>query len=139
MAFTKKHKVNQENSHFKPDWTDHLCFILPDCINAKPTCLLCMQTGAVSKAENLKRHFNTMPAASFNINYPPKSDHCKNKKANIPTSYKQSVSTISKSKLAQESATAASSHVAWTLAKDKKPFADADLNKKCANDMAGEF
>lgn len=97
-----------------------------------------MQSVAVCKSENLKRHFNTMHAASFNANYPAKSDQRKQKIANMITSYKHSVSTICKSTSAQESATAASLHVSWNLAKAKKPFADAELIKTCAIDMVGE-
>ncbi|XP_059821310.1 SCAN domain-containing protein 3-like [Hypanus sabinus] len=41
-------------------------------------------------------------------------------------------------KFAQESATAASLHVAWNLAKAKKPFADAELIKTCAINMVSE-
>ncbi len=134
----KKRKVDQENRQFKTDWTDNFCFILPDHANSKPTCLICMQTVAVCKAENLKRHFNTMHSASFTANYPAKSEQRKQKIANMITSYKHSVSTMSKSTSAQERATAASLQVTWNLAKAKKPFADADLIKKCAIDMAGE-
>lgn len=138
MASVKKRKVDQENHQFKSDWTEEFCFILPDHVNAKPTCLICMQTDAVSKAENLKQHFNTMHAVSFNTNYPTKSDQRKCKIANMLTSYKQSVSTMNKSTSAQESATAASLQVSWTLTKAKKPFAAAELIKKCAVEMATE-
>ncbi|XP_029905790.1 general transcription factor II-I repeat domain-containing protein 2B-like [Myripristis murdjan] len=79
MAFAKKRKVDQENRQFKSDWIEQFCFILPDRANAKPTCLICMKTVAVSKAENLRRHFNAVHAASFNASYPSKSDqHLKN-------------------------------------------------------------
>uniref|UniRef100_A0A3P8T1D6 HAT C-terminal dimerisation domain-containing protein n=1 Tax=Amphiprion percula TaxID=161767 RepID=A0A3P8T1D6_AMPPE len=138
MANTKKRKVDFENHQFKSDWTDHFCFILPDHAKAKPTCLICMQTVAVCKTDNLKRHFNTMHAASFNANYPPESDQRKQKIANMITSYKHSVSTISKSTSAQESATAASLQVSWNLAKAKKPFADGELTKSCAVAMVSE-
>ena len=46
MASVKKRKVDQENFQFKSDWTEEFCFILPDHANAKPTCLICMQTVA---------------------------------------------------------------------------------------------
>ncbi|KAL3060818.1 hypothetical protein OYC64_015207 [Pagothenia borchgrevinki] len=45
---------------------------------------------------------------------------------------------MSKTTSAQESATAASLHVSWTLARAKKPFADAELIKRCAIEMARE-
>uniref|UniRef100_A0A3Q1CL84 DUF4371 domain-containing protein n=1 Tax=Amphiprion ocellaris TaxID=80972 RepID=A0A3Q1CL84_AMPOC len=74
----------------------------------------------------------------FNANYPPESDQRKQKIANMITSYKRSVSTISKSTSAQESATAASLQVSWNLAKAKKPFADGELMKSCAVAMVSE-
>ncbi|CAB1349126.1 unnamed protein product [Coregonus sp. 'balchen'] len=55
-------KVDQENRQFKTDWTVRYCFFLPDHNSAKPTCLICMQT--VIKADNLKRHFNSIHAAN---------------------------------------------------------------------------
>ena len=134
-----KHKVDQENSQFKSGWTEEFCFILSNHANAKPICLICTQTVTVSKAENLKRHFSTMHAVSFNANYPTKSDQRKRKIANMLTSYKQSVSTMNKSTTAQESAIAASLQVSWTLTRAKKPFPDAELIKKCAVEMATSF
>ena len=77
-----------------------------------------------------------MHAACFN--YPTKLDQPKRKLANMLTSYKQSVSTMNSPTSAQESATAASLQVSWTLTKAKKPFADAELSSKCAVEMATE-
>uniref|UniRef100_A0A672I7P2 ribonuclease H n=1 Tax=Salarias fasciatus TaxID=181472 RepID=A0A672I7P2_SALFA len=138
MACSKKQKVDQENRLFKAEWTDHFCFILPDYVNAKATCLICMQTVAVCKAENIKRHFNTMHSASFTSSYPANSDQRKQKIANMMASYKHSVSTMVKSASAQENATATSLQVEWNLAKATKPFVDAELIKNCAKDMVGE-
>ncbi|XP_010775227.1 protein FAM200A-like [Notothenia coriiceps] len=45
---------------------------------------------------------------------------------------------MSKTTSAQESASAASLHVSWTLARAKKLFADAELIQRCAIDMAHE-
>ena len=138
MACSKKRKVDQENRQFKAEWTDNFCFILPDHVNAKPMCLICMQSVAVCKAENMKRHFNTMHSASFTSNYPANSDQRKQKIANMMASYKHSISTMVKSASAQENATATSLQVTWNLAKAKKAFVDAKLIKKCAIDMVGE-
>uniref|UniRef100_A0A672I7P6 Uncharacterized protein n=1 Tax=Salarias fasciatus TaxID=181472 RepID=A0A672I7P6_SALFA len=102
------------------------------------TCLICMQTVAVCKAENIKRHFNTMHSASFTSSYPANSDQRKQKIANMMASYKHSVSTMVKSASAQENATATSLQVEWNLAKATKPFVDAELIKNCAKDMVGE-
>lgn len=87
MAFTKEHRIDQENRQFKSDWTEQFCFILPSHSNSKPTCLICMQTISVIKSENLKRHFNTMHAASFNANYPAQSEKRKHKIASMLTSF----------------------------------------------------
>ena len=138
MSFVKKRKVDLENRQFKTEWTDKYCFFLPDHANSKPTCLICMQTVAVIKSDNLKRHFNCSHAASFNGSFPETSEQRKQKIASMLASYKRSVSTICKTASAQESATAASLHVSWTLAKAKKPFADAELIKQCAIHMVGE-
>uniref|UniRef100_A0A672I9M0 Uncharacterized protein n=1 Tax=Salarias fasciatus TaxID=181472 RepID=A0A672I9M0_SALFA len=97
-----------------------------------------MQTVAVCKAENIKRHFNTMHSASFTSSYPANSDQRKQKIANMMASYKHSVSTMVKSASAQENATATSLQVEWNLAKATKPFVDAELIKNCAKDMVGE-
>ncbi|CAB1347812.1 unnamed protein product [Coregonus sp. 'balchen'] len=86
MAFAKIRKVDKENHHN----------------SAKPTCLICMQTAAVIKADNLKRHFNSIHAASFNANYPEKSDQRKQKIASMLTSYKHSVLTMCKITSARE-------------------------------------
>ena len=138
MEFAEKRKVDQENRQFKTDWTEKYCFFLPDHANAKPTCLICIQNVAVIKSDNLKRHFTSIHAASFNANYPEKPDQRTQKIAGLLASYKHSVSTMSKTTSAQESATAASLHVSWTLARAKKPFADAELIKRCAIEMARE-
>lgn len=97
-----------------------------------------MQNVAVIKSDNLKRHFTSIHAASCNANDPEKSDQRTQKIAGLLASYKHSVSTMLKTTSAQESATAASLHVSWTLARAKKPFADAELIKRCAIDMARE-
>lgn len=104
MEFAKKRKVDQENRQFKTDWTEKYCFFLPDHANAKPTCSMCMQSVAVIKSDNLKRHFNSIHAASFNANYPEKSDQRKQKITSMLTSYKHSVSTMVKTTSAQERA-----------------------------------
>ena len=78
-------------------------------------------------------------AASFNGSFPETSEQRKQKIASMLTSYERSVLTICKTASAQESATAASLHVSWTLDKAKKPFADAEFIKQCAIHMAGEI
>ncbi|XP_073713752.1 protein FAM200A [Misgurnus anguillicaudatus] len=139
MTSTKKRKVDSENRQFKPDWTDQFCFILPQHQNAKPTCLICMQTVSVCKADNIKRHFNTMHAASFNSNFPEKSDHRRQKIASMHSSFRRSVFTIETCNTAQQRARAASLRVSWNLGRAKKPFTDAVLIKECAIDMVEEL
>lgn len=54
------------------------------------------------------------------------------------TLYQHSVCMICRSTSAQESLTAALLLVSWSLAKATKPFADAELIKRCAFDMVGK-
>lgn len=136
MACSKKRKVDSENRQFKPEWTDEFCFIFTPR-NAKPTCLICFQTVALCKKENLKRHFNSCHA-SFNATYPEKSEKRKQRISSMLASYKQSMQTMSRSTSAQENATTASLLVSWNLGKAMKPFTDAEIIKKCAIDMAGQ-
>uniref|UniRef100_A0A8C1S060 Uncharacterized protein n=1 Tax=Cyprinus carpio TaxID=7962 RepID=A0A8C1S060_CYPCA len=123
MASVKKRKVDTENRRFRCEWTEQFCFFLPDHHNSKPTCLLCMQTVAVCKADNMKRHFIALHS-NFNCNYPEHSESRKQKVTQLVAVYKQSVAVMHKTTSIQENASAASLRVAWNLAKAKKPFTD---------------
>ena len=100
----------------------------------KETCHLPRKGRSTRRTASLKLNgpisiaflYRTMPTQSQKI-------------ASMLTSYKRSVLTICKTASAQESATAASLHVSWTLDKAKKPFADAEFIKQCAIHMAGEI
>uniref|UniRef100_A0A673I940 Uncharacterized protein n=1 Tax=Sinocyclocheilus rhinocerous TaxID=307959 RepID=A0A673I940_9TELE len=130
----RKRKVDKENRRFKCEWTEQFCFILPDHHNAKPTCLLCTQTVAVCKADNVKCHFYALHS-SFNCNYPEHTETCKQKVTQLVAAYMQSVAVIHKTTSIQGNASAASLRVARNLAKAMKPFTDAELIKNCAIDM----
>lgn len=134
---SKKRKVDRENRQFKPEWTDQFCFILPERQNASPTCLICTQTVAVCKVDNIKRHFTTKHG-SFNINFPEKSDQRRQKIATMQSSFNRSVLTIETCNTAHQRARAASLRTSWNLGRAKKPFTEAALVKDCAIGMVEE-
>ena len=58
----KKRKINLENRAFKDEWTKDYFFVQN---NGKRWCLTCMETIAVIKEDNIKRHYNSKHALKF--------------------------------------------------------------------------
>ncbi|KAI4815608.1 hypothetical protein KUCAC02_005749, partial [Chaenocephalus aceratus] len=94
-----------------------------------------MEFAKKRKVDQKNRQFKTDWTEKYWFFLP---DHANAEPACLICMQNHSVSTMSKTTSAQESATAASLHVSWTLARAKKPFADAELIKRCAIDMACE-
>ena len=59
MACSKIRKVDPENRHFKDEWTDQYLFILPQGSTKPLLCLLCVETVALIKSGNIKRHYES--------------------------------------------------------------------------------
>ncbi len=55
MACSKVRRVDAENRTFKSEWTDQYKFILP-AASTKPLCLICCETVALIKSENVNCH-----------------------------------------------------------------------------------
>lgn len=142
MSSTNKRKIDVENREFQERWEFDYLFILN---KGKPQCLECLQTIAVCKEYNLKRHYQSMHEKKYHsctgdmrITLVKKLK----KQRNCQTNY---FSQVTKS---QEASVAASFEVCLEIAKAKKPFSDGELIKKCAikmaqafndNEMAGKF
>ncbi|KAF3847258.1 hypothetical protein F7725_020286, partial [Dissostichus mawsoni] len=94
-----------------------------------------MEFAKKRKVDQENRQFKTDRTEKYCFFLP---DHANAKLTCLICMQNHSVSTMSKTTSAKESATAASLHVSWTLARAKKPFADAELIKRCAIDMARE-
>lgn len=142
MSSTNKRKIDVENREFQERWEFDYLFILN---KGKPQCLECLQTIAVCKEYNLKRHYQSMHEKKYHsctgdmrITLVKKLK----KQRNCQTNY---FSQVTKS---QQASVAASFEVCLEIAKAKKPFSDGELIKKCAikmaqafndNEMAGKF
>ena len=135
MSENKKRKVDTENRQFKPEWEEQFLFTLPDHFGAKPTCLLCLQTVAVIKSDNLKRYYTKLHK-EFDVNYPPNSDKRKNKVHSLGKAYQDSKKILIRTFTAQENATEASLKVSWILAKHKQPFVSSEIVKECMVEVA---
>jgi hypothetical protein len=59
MACSKIRKSDPENRHFKDEWTDQYMFILPQGSTKPLLCLLCIETMALIKSGNIKRHYES--------------------------------------------------------------------------------
>lgn len=57
MSASKKRKIDTENREFQERWEVDYLFILN---KGKPQCLECLQTVAVCKEYNLKRHYQSI-------------------------------------------------------------------------------
>ena len=73
MACSKIRKVYPENRHFKDEWTDQYLFILLQGSTKPLLCLLCVETVALIKSGNIKRHYDSKHR-SFEEKYPQKSE-----------------------------------------------------------------
>ncbi|MGH0136969.1 UNVERIFIED_CONTAM: hypothetical protein FKN15_071072 [Acipenser sinensis] len=135
---SKRCKVDSENRAFNPNWTADFLFIMPSHLNAKPLCLICQTTVAVSKVANIKRHFESKHN-NFNTAYPPGSVLRRDKIESLKSSYHTSNLILTTSATVQEKATAASLRVMWALAKKKKPFLDSELVKECTLELLDEL
>ena len=58
----KKRKIDLENRAFKDEWTKDYFFVQD---NGKSLCLICMETIAAIKVDNIKRHYNSKHALKF--------------------------------------------------------------------------
>lgn len=120
---TLKRKIDNENRHFNPAWTDKYCFILPPTPNAKPMCLLCNDCVAVLKEYNVRRH-DLEKHPTFGVNFPEGSQQRASKVQSLIASYNRSSTTLVRTCTAQGRATAASLRVSW-------PFTDSETVKDC--------
>ena len=107
MSLKKRRKVDAENRHFNPKWTDDFAFILPSHTNAVPLCLICTRTVSVVKLENIKRHYESRHA-SFHAEFPLGDKARQEKIGQLKTSYTGSTTILTTATTATQKATAAS-------------------------------
>lgn len=130
---SKKRKIGSENRAYQEHWeSDYLI----TNNNGKLQCLVCMQIVSVSKEYNVKRHYSTMHEEKYK-KYEGESRNVMI--ADLRKKLKQQTGMFSKITQTQTSALYASYAVSLELAKAKKPFADGNIVKRCAVEMAKAF
>ena len=135
MACSKIRKVDPENRHFKDEWTDQYLFILPQGSTKPLLCLLCVETVALIKSGNIKRHYESKHR-SFEEKYPQKSEVRAWKISELRAQYERSTRVFTHSFTGQQRANECSLKIAWILGQHKKTFSDTTVVKECLNAAA---
>ncbi|XP_056284884.1 SCAN domain-containing protein 3-like [Pseudoliparis swirei] len=94
----------------------------------KPMCLLCSESIAVMKEYNVKRHYKSNHG-SFSNNFPEGSDERRRKVNRLLACFQRGQCTLSRFCTEQERAMIAYIRVAWTLARQKRPFTESETVK----------
>ncbi|KAK0152133.1 SCAN domain-containing protein 3 [Merluccius polli] len=131
MSLSKglKRKVDDENRVFREEWKESFAFILPGFKNAKLVCLICKEAVAVCKEYNIRRHHETKHG-SFKVAYPLQTEAQKSKIEALAQGYAQSSRILLRGFTSQQRATSASLKASWLLARNNRPFTDAELFKE---------
>ncbi|XP_067131924.1 general transcription factor II-I repeat domain-containing protein 2B-like [Centruroides vittatus] len=122
MSATNKRKIDLENREFQDRWEIDYLFILNK--NGKPQCLECLQSIAVCKEYNLKRHYLSMHEKKY---------HSYTRDMKIPLVKKMKkqldhqTNYFNQEPKFQEASVAASFEVCLEIVKAKKPFVDGEL------------
>ena len=97
----KKRKFDKENRAFKEEWKVQYAFILPTG-SSNPHCLICTQSVALVKSNNLKRHYESRHG-EFKKMYKEGTEERKKKKKRLLTSqYEKSTMIFANTMKAQE-------------------------------------
>ena len=103
MACSKIRKVGHENRHFKDEWTDQYMIILPQGSTKPLFCLLCVETVALIKSGNIKRHYESKHR-SFEEKYPRKSEVRARKISELRAQYERPTQVFTQSFTGQQRA-----------------------------------
>src|SRR4029434_5732790 len=98
----KKRKIDSENREYKTEWTDKYVFALT-VGSTKPMCLICNETVALVKSDNVKHYYETKHA-HFQQNDPQNSEVRARKINQLQSSYQATCSVIVRSATRQERA-----------------------------------
>jgi len=112
----EKRNVDIENRAFKDEWTKGYFFVKN---NGKSLCLICMDTIAVVKVNNIKRHYNSKHALQFDT---LQREERVQKACDFKKKLSSQQSIFVKMDSASENRTKASYVVSQITAKRIKPF-----------------
>lgn len=126
MASGRKiRKVDKENRRFNEAWTNLYFFVES---NAKCLCLICGETVAVPKVENVKRHYTLKHAATHN-RY--EGDQRKEKVLLLQRNLVSQQNIFRKMDDGSKKYTKVSLVIAEKIARNMKPFSEGDFVKEC--------
>ena len=117
MMSYKKRKFDEENRAFKEEWKEQYAFILPTG-SSNPHCLICSQSVALVKSNNLKRHYESRHSG-FEKMYKQGTEERKKKIRLLTSQYEKSTMILANTMTAQEKATECSLRIAWILERHK--------------------
>ena len=115
----KIRKVYPENRHFKDEWTDQYLFILPQGSTKPLLRLLCVETVALIKSGNSKRHYESIHR-SFEEKHPQKSEVRAWIISELRAQYARSMRVFTHSFTGQQHANECSLKIAWMWGNIKK-------------------
>lgn len=124
-----KRKISEEKRTFQEIWEEEFCFVSGHK-EGTATCLICRDTIVGLKRYNLFRHY-TSKHSSFTVDFPLNSDVRKEKIAHLKSTIRRQQNVMLAAVGQSEAITKASYQVCNILAKNMKPFTDAELVKQC--------
>jgi len=129
MAAAKKRKVDTENRFFNEHWTEEYAFE-SDQVSKKPICLICLDTVAVNKSANIKRHME-IKHKDFNTKYPKGSPSRTAMIKQLQAARGRQVVGLAAFTSVQKRSTEASLKVSAILAKSMVPYSHGEIIKEC--------
>ena len=125
----KKRKVDVENRLFNAEWTDLYVFDEDHRVN-KPVCLICLNTVAVNKTANVKRHHETRHQ-DFIGQFPLGSEKRKQKIRKLQDSRQMQLAALKTFTTTQKKSTEASLKISCVLAQAMVPYSFGLVIKEC--------
>ncbi|CAI6353539.1 unnamed protein product [Macrosiphum euphorbiae] len=133
MNVSKKRKIDSECRVFQHKWINQY-FVIEN--KGKVMCLVCRELISVLKEYNIKRHYESKHKVKYDSLYGQLREIEVNKLQKALTGEQTIFSKITTQNKAIISA---SVNVAMLIAKEGKPFTDAEFVKKCVLSMAGNI
>ena len=125
---SKKRKVVIENRTFNDDWTTDYLFLLS---YSKPQCLICKDTVAVIKKNNIMRHFDAKHSERFNRAFLSGSQARVDEVESLKAALVSEQAVMVRFASLQKRGTEASLRVSKIIAKAMVPHSHADIVKEC--------
>lgn len=133
MNVSKKRKIDSECRVFQHKWINQYLFIEN---KGNAMCLICRELISVLKEYNIKRHYETKHKVKYDSLH-GKLREIEVKKLQKALTGEQTI--FSKVTIQNKTIISASVNIAMLIAKEGKPFTDAEFVKKCVLSMVGNI